>query len=161
VVAVLVWMLIVAGCGGGDDSGPPSAAVDGADLDVALQLGAAGASIPAVVTVTNNADQPVTIVRPDISPNFVYFEIRDAAGDPLPFDGPWLSLRPREADDVVELRPGESAEQEFDLTRWYSPAPGTYTVTAEYSYDGTGGEAASDAVVVAGVVSPAVGLEVG
>ena len=159
-VAVLVVVLLTAGCGG-DDAARASPA-DGAALGITLQLGdpTAGGPIPAVVTVTNQADGSATIARPDISPNFVYFEILTSTGETLPFDGPWLSLRPRGVDDFVELGPGESAEHEFDLGDWYSLGSGAYTVTAEYLYDGSGGDAGADALIVAGVMSAPVELEV-
>ena len=163
-LAGLTLALVIAGCGGDSESDTASTATASGDLVVALEIGPdaeVDKAIPAVVRVTNDTGTPVVIVRPEISPNFVYFEVRDSAGAPLPFDGPWLSLRPLEADDFIELAHGESVAHEFDLARWFQLTEGSYTVTAEYLNDIGGGGSEIDALVVKGVVSPPVDLEVG
>ncbi len=169
-LAAVALVMVVAACGG-DDSEPEVAAttpssppVASGELLVALEIGPSAAvdtAIPALVRVTNDTGGAVVIIRPEISPNFVYFEVVDASGATVPFDGPWLSLRPLEADDFVELAQGESVEHRFDLAFWYTLAPGSYTVTAEYLNDLGGGESGIDALIVDGVVSSPADLEVG
>ena len=98
---------------------------------------ALGEPIELTFRLTNSSEGPVTVVKPFISPNLVFFEVVDADGVALLFDGPWAKLKPFLADAFVSLEVGESVDQVFDLAQIYDIGEaGFYTVTGDYrNYD--------------------------
>ncbi|UCH87551.1 MAG: hypothetical protein JSU97_03990 [Dehalococcoidia bacterium] len=110
--------------------GPPPVEATLLSAETTLGLGEA---IELTFRLTNRSDDPVTVVKPFVSPNLVFFEVVDASGAPLLFDGPWAKLKPFLADSFVSLEVGESVEQVFDLTQLYEISEaGSYTVTGNY-----------------------------
>jgi hypothetical protein len=177
-VAVAVLALIGAACGDNAESTTTAAATTAPDttevkagatttslpgaLEVAIDIvGAPGQDgIKLGVTVANQTGAATIVAKPEISPTLVYFEVRDATGAVVPFDGPWLTLRSREPEDFVELAPGDETRQEFDLRDWYPLPAGNYTVVVEYR--NTQGDRGTGLTVpiVAGVVSLPIEFEV-
>lgn len=121
---------------------------------------AVGAAIPLTVTLSNNGDAAVTVARPFIVPNLVFLAVTGDCGEEVPFDGPYLRLKPLERDHFAELARGESVTHEFDLATWYQLPPGSYTVTATYRNSRDGSHLGLNAVLVDEVRSAAASLRV-
>jgi len=118
--------LVFAACGGGDDSG---ATEPGGRLELTLTV-VEGTSIE--VTVGNTSGEPMTVVRPFVTPHFVEFTVTGPDGSEVPFDGPNVRLEPLVDSDVVSLAPGGSVSVRYDLADHFTLPPGTYNVSAQY-----------------------------
>ena len=127
VAAALACVFMLASCGSDSQqaAGPP----------IAFSLAGEGgsvASVPITATLTNRSDEPMTVVRPFVSPTFVRFTLTDAEGGETPFIGPQLKLAPLEDEDFATLAPGDSVSSDFDLAALFDFTAGTVFVTAEY-----------------------------
>lgn len=145
----LIAMVLVASACGGDDAEPAASSSQGTAattttttlagiaagsvmISISTDGGKVGGPTLVTVTVSNGADHPVTLVRPRWIPNFVRFTVLDSAGDPMPFYGPQVQLRPLGDEGFVLLGPGLSTSEILDLGPGYQLDAGTYTVSAEY-----------------------------
>jgi hypothetical protein len=146
--AVVAWAVGFAACGGSDDAGD----VGGLRLTITPLEGSA--ELPVAVTVTNDSADPITVVRPFVTPHFVEFRVEAADGSAIPFDGPRPRLEPLIATDVVTLDPGDSVSSRYELRDHFTLPPGTYTVSAQYQaervhHGGLAMTVAYDAAIVA------------
>lgn len=146
--AFIAVVLVASACGG-DDAEPVTSpsqdtttttttttlagiAAGSVMIGISTDGGKVGGPTLVTVTLTNGADHPVTLVRPRWIPNFVRFTVLDATGDPMPFYGPQVQLRPLGDEGFVLLGPGLSTSEILDLGPGYQLDAGTYTVSAEY-----------------------------
>ena len=122
---------------------------------------ALGEPIELTFRLTNRSDGSVTVVKPFISPNLVLFEVVDADGVALLFDGPWAKLKPFLTDAFVSLEVGESVEQVFDLAQLYDIGEaGSYTVTGNYRNWDDGSRFGFSAFITDGLRSNELSIEI-
>ena len=136
--AAALWLVAyrdVAPDPGGDVAAVPLSL----SLALASDTGSVDSAIHLTVTLGNEGDTTLTVARPAIVPNLVYLEVTHDNGEEVPFDGPWLTLKPLRQELFAELKPGESVTHELDLAEFYRLPSGGYTVVAIYSnpYDGS------------------------
>ena len=138
--SLLLLALVASAC---SSSGSEPVAAEGITLEISGDGGVAEGPAEITVTLTNEADSDVTLVRPTHLPNFVSFKVSDSDGNGMPFFGPFLLLAPLGDDGFVTLAPGESTTETLDIGPGYLLDEGTYTVTAKYlnpaggSHEGT------------------------
>jgi hypothetical protein len=133
---LLVLALVAAACsGGGDDDGGGSASGD-APIAVSLEVDggshAEGDAIEVTVHLKNVSATAVTVLRPYLLPSPVIFVVTNEDGVEHGYQGVFGERRPATADRFIELGPGESSEQTFDLTDGYRLPAGKYEVIASY-----------------------------
>lgn len=154
-IGLLAYVYVARDVGSGVADGP---------LRIGLALrrdqAAVGAAIPLTVTLSNKGDAALTVARPRIVPNMVFLEVTRDGGEEVPFDGPYLELKPLRRDEFVELAPGGSVAHELDLAAFYQLEPGGYTVVAIYRSSQDGSHLGLNAVRVDEVRSAAVSLRV-
>jgi hypothetical protein len=122
---------------------------------------ALGEPIELTFRLTNRSDGSATVVKPFISPNLVLFEVVDADGVAILFDGPWAKLKPFLADTFVSLEVGESVEQVFDLAQLYDIGEtGSYTVTGNYRNWDDGSRFGFSAFITDGLRSNELSIEI-
>ena len=152
--------VVVSAC---SNSEPTATQDEGLNLALSTGGGTVDGPIEVAVTLTNNTDSTVTLVRPTTIPNFVGFKVTDANGERMPFYGPHRRLVPLGDDGFVTLGPSESTSEILDLGPGYQLDEGTYTVTAEYRNPAGGSHEGTRAVVFEpgeGLGSPSVELVV-
>ncbi len=160
-VALTVVTVVLAACGGEEE---PAASVPEPALRLVLSSpgGPAGGPIPVTATLENGTAATVTVARPFFAGNIVAFSVVDAAGEEVPFDGPYAQLEPLHEDRIVTLDPGESASHQFDLAEHFMLELGTYTVSAAYRFQPvTEGGPALAVVPGDGPVASPITVEVG
>ena len=151
-------LTLLAACGGDDDVAEATIEVT---LEPAESTVPLGEPINLTVRLTNVGSDPVTVVKPFFSPNLVRFEVTDAEGDVLPFNGPFARLRPFLEADFVDLEPGASVEESFDLAQLYEiESTGSFTVVAEYTNFDDGSQAGLSAFTTDGLPSNSITIEV-
>jgi hypothetical protein len=122
---------------------------------------APGEPIEVTFRLTNRSNDPVTVVKPFMSPNLVFFEVVDANGEALLFDGPWAKLKPFLVEAFVILQAGQSVQQGFDVAQLYDMSEaGSYTVTADYRNWDDGSRFGLSAFVTDGLRSNELSIEV-
>lgn len=143
-LAVALVAAVLTGCSGTNEPG-----------ELALSLEADGAIVTA--TLANGSTEPVRVVRPTVTPNFIVFIVEDADGNEFPYRGTYPQLRPLSEDGFADLEPGDATSVAFDLIDLYPLAPGSYQVTAEYRNPARGSHEGTSAVVY----EPGAGLPAG
>ena len=116
-------------------------------LELASDSVAAGDSISATVTLANDGETPITVLRPFAAPPIVRFRAEDSDGNRLSFEGVRIKLAPPEAEDFATLAPGESVSESFDLAEMFEFEPGVYGIWADYVADDPGERHGFDALV--------------
>ena len=140
--------LVASACGASEaTSTPTSTPDDGLVIALSTAGGTVDGPIEVTVTLTNNTDSAVTLVRPTKIPNFVGFRVTDAEGSRMPFYGPQDRLTPLGDDGFVTVAPGESTREVLDLGPGYQLDEGTYSVTAEYRNPAGGSHQGTRAIV--------------
>lgn len=135
--------LVAAACSGGGDDDDGSSGGEGGgstsgDGPIAVSLEADGGShaegdtIEVTVRLENVSAAAVTVLRPYLVPSPVIFIVTNEDGVEHGYQGIFGERRPATADRFIELGPGESAEETFDLTDGYRLPAGKYEVTASY-----------------------------
>lgn len=175
IASLLTALLLTAACGGDDDPTPtptgdagdvtPAAAGDGpiaVSLEVSDDPHAEGDPLEVTVSLENVTTSAVTVVRPYLVPAPVIFIVTDANGTERGYQGIFGERRPLTADRFVELEPGESTSETFDLADGYRLPPGEYEVIASYRNADNGGDHGLSAFLTDGLdySSPPVTIEV-
>lgn len=116
-------------------------------LELASDSVARGEAITATVTLTNDGEAIISVLRPFAAPPIVRFRAEDGDGNRLPFEGERIKLAPPEADDFVTLASGESVSESFDLAEMFAFEPGVYAIWADYVANDPGERHGFDALV--------------
>lgn len=140
---LLAVLLLTVSCTA-DEAEP---APDALSMELASSGGTAGGEIPITVTLINGTDEPLVLVRPTYTPNFVTFWVEAVDGEVMPFFGPHRQLRPLGDDGFVTLGPGESTSEQIDLGPGYRLDAGTYVIWAEYRNPAGGSHEGTRAIV--------------
>ena len=165
-LAAFSTAVLFSGCGGGsepsDDGGKTH--VPHAELELTLSAPdsavAVGGSILLTVALRNQGPDRVTLVKPARVPSIVSFDVKSEEGGPLPYRGPRFKLPPPGPNDVVELAPGEFAENVLDLSKFYTLEPGRYLVTAAYHNSDDGSRSGFSIFTVENIASAPVHIEI-
>jgi hypothetical protein len=151
-------LTLLAACGGDDDVAEATIEVSLEAAESTVQL---GEPINLTVRLTNVGSDPVIVAKPFFSPNLVFFQVTDAEGEALLFNGPYAKLKPFTEDDFAELESGDSVEQSFDLAQLYEiDEAGSFTVVAKYKNSDDGSQLGLSAFITDGLLSDSTTIEV-
>ena len=162
---LLLSTLILTTCGegdGGGEGGDGNGEVDGLVLKLATdkELYTIGESVTLTVTLTNEGSRTLTVLRPLVSPNFIFFDVTGPDGTSLFFNGPWFKLKPLPESIFVNLTSGTSTSHTFILNDLYElTEPGLYKITALYLNSDDGARFGFNALITEGLRSNSVTIE--
>jgi hypothetical protein len=144
--AALVWIL--------QDDGPAGRWTNQAGADqLTLRLNAspaavpAGGPVPVRVTLANASDRTAILATPTIVPAILSFRVDTAAGEALPYAGPFRHLAPLNRSSIVRLHARSSLSHTFDLADFFALEAGRYTIRARYHNVDPGTSAGADLLV--------------